>query len=71
MKQCLILILHDKSYISAHIFLFWTFFRACIPILAPDIKIPRHLWVLGIPNRSKFCPKEWLKIPGIGKIPNF
>ena len=50
--------------------MFWTFFRAFKPILAPHVKNPRLSWFLGFPNRSKFCPKEELKIPGIGKIPN-
>ena len=70
MKYCLILILQENFYIWAHISVFWTFFAAFRPILVPDVKIPRLLRVLGIPNRSKMWPNEVLKIPQIGKIPN-
>ena len=33
-------------------------FKAHLSIMAPDVKIPRLLWVLGIPNRSKLYPEE-------------
>ena len=36
---------------------------------SPKNQIPTLLQVLGIPNKSKFCPNILAEIPKIGKIP--
>ena len=36
---------------------------------SPKFQIPTLLQVLGIPNKSKFCPNKLAEIPKIGKIP--
>ena len=36
---------------------------------SPKCQIPTILQVLGIPNKSNFCPNQLAEIPKIGKIP--
>ena len=36
---------------------------------SPKFQIPTVLQVLGIPNKSKFCPNKLAEIPKFGKIP--